>query len=85
MSNHSHLALVVRGGKSLSKGGALPTLDEVEQHLVVVSRRDFVGLCVIESSTGPIPDGWNWVRTSHLQSNLPVDVADKVGRALLCA
>ena len=80
-------ALVTRGGRSLkSSSGGLPTIDQVRRTMVLIEGRDFEGIVVVTSFTGSPPETCQWVRTAELQESLEgEDMADRIGRALLCA
>jgi len=83
----SKFVVVTRNGKTLSKNGKLPTLDDIESHIVIIHKRDFEDIAIVESSIGDPPDSneWQWLKTAQIQSQLETDTAHKVGRALLCA
>ena len=81
--------LIIRGSNVLARpaghqDGPVPTVEEVESHVVVIESFDYEGMRVATSSTGTMPDdsGWRWVAIKALQDSS--EQGDLIGEAMLC-
>lgn len=78
--------LVLKGGKALSKSGALPDREQLGW-MVIVESSEQPDLTVVTAFTGDYDDGdgWDWMDVAELQAGLPEAEQDAICDALLVA